>query len=134
MGMVRSVDADHARLTPSRLGAASWGVVAGLVAGLPVGALLSDQGMLAEPGAGVVPAWALFLGFVVAVGAVLGLALGPHPRGLAAAASGGLLLGLLGWVLWWLTVDPLCAAPPTWSIAAAGPPTPNSSARCSRAV
>ena len=96
MGMVRSVDADHARSIGGRLGAASGVAAAGLVAGLPVGVLLSDQGMLAEPGAGAVPAWALFLGFVVAVGAVLGLALGPRPRGFAAAASGGLLVGTAG--------------------------------------
>ena len=81
--------------------------MAGLVAGLPVGVLLSEQGMLAEPGAGAVPAWTLFLGFVVAVGAVLGLALGPRPRGFAAAASGGMLVGLLGWLVWSLTVEPL---------------------------
>jgi NADH:ubiquinone reductase (H+-translocating) len=121
MGMVRSVDAGRFRLVPGRLGGVARGVVAGLVAGLPVGVLLSDQGMLAEPGAGAVPAWALFIGFVVAVGAALGLALGPHHRGLAGAASGGMLIGLLGWLVWSLTVEPVVGGQvPTWSIADAG--------------
>ena len=96
------------------------GAVVGVVAGLPVGALLTYQGMLTDRGAGVVPAWLVYLVSVAAVGAVIGLIVGYQPHALAAASSGGVLVGLLGWLLWSLTVDPVLRGQlPTWSIDAA---------------
>ncbi|HEY4004904.1 MAG TPA: NAD(P)/FAD-dependent oxidoreductase [Pseudonocardia sp.] len=98
----------------------SGGVLAGVAAGLPVAALLTYQGMLAEPVVGVVPLWLTYLVSMATVGAITGLVLGYRPHALASAASGGMLLGLLGWLLWSLTLDPLLGGQlPTWSVGAA---------------
>ena len=96
------------------------GAAVGLAGGVPVGFLLTYQGMLSGPGAGAVPAWLLYLGYILTAGAVIGLVVGRRPRGLAAAAAGGVLVGLLGWLVWSLTVEPVLAGQvPTWSIDAA---------------
>lgn len=95
------------------------GAVAGLLVGLPVGALMRFQGTLGDAGVGVV-ALTLFLLYATATGAAIGLVVGYRPRGLALAASGGVLIGLLGWLLFSLSVDPvLHGQPPTWSVEAA---------------
>lgn len=94
-----------------------YGALAGLAAGVPVGALLGVQGVFGDRGPGVVPAWLLYAGCAVAVGAVTGVLVGPERRGLTAATTAGVLVGLLGWLLWWLTLEPvLRGATPTWSI------------------
>ena len=99
----------------------AWGgAAAGVATGLPVAALLTYQGMLAGPGAGQGRLWAVYVVSVATVGAVIGLVLGQRPHSLASAASGGVLLGLLGWLVWSLTLGPLLGGhPPTWSVAAA---------------
>jgi NADH dehydrogenase len=97
-----------------------WGAAAGLVTAAAVRLLMGYQGMLDTPGVGGIPAWGLFLGYGTAVGAAIGRVVGYRPGGRAAAASGGVLIGLLGWLLFALTVDPvLHGQPPTWSAAAA---------------
>ena len=97
-----------------------WGAAVGLVTAAAVRLLMGYQGMLDTPGVGAIPAWGLFLGYGTAVGAAIGLVVGYRPGGRAAAASGGVLIGLLGWLLFALTVDPvLHGQPPTWSAAAA---------------
>jgi NADH dehydrogenase len=111
------------QLSGSRLGAwepTGWGAAAGLVTAAAVRVLMGYQGMLDTPGIGGIPAWGLFVGYGTAVGAAIGGLLGYRPGGRAAAASGGVLIGLLGWLLFPLTVDPLLQGqPPTWSAGAA---------------
>ncbi len=98
---------------------AAWGAVAGLVAALPVGALIRFQRM-PDDAQGGVPSLALFILYATATGAAIGLVVGYRPQGLALAASGGVLMGLLGWLLFSLSVDPvLHGQPPTWSVEAA---------------
>ncbi|MDN3351525.1 NAD(P)/FAD-dependent oxidoreductase [Actinomadura sp. DC4] len=92
------------------------GVVSGLVPGLVFGALMTWQHILAPHGT---YGWAVFAGYAAVAGALLGAIVGRRPYGPAVSASGGLLLGLLGWVVWWLTLDPLLHGTPTWSVAAA---------------
>jgi NADH:ubiquinone reductase (H+-translocating) len=96
------------------------GLVAGALAGLPVAALLTYQWMTGSSVAtGLPPVWALVL-YAPLLGALVRLVLGPRPKGLARSASGGVLLGLLGWVVLSLTLDPLWHGHgPTWSLAAA---------------
>jgi hypothetical protein len=48
---------------------------------------------------GGVPSLALFILYATATGAAIGLVVGYRPQGLALAASGGVLMGLLGWLL-----------------------------------
>jgi NADH dehydrogenase len=97
-----------------------WGAAAGLVTAAAVRLLMGYHGMLDIPGVGGIPAWGLFIGYGTAVGAAIGLQVGYRPGGRAAAASGGVLIGLLGWLLFALTVDPvLHRQPPTWSAVAA---------------
>ncbi len=87
----------------------------GLVAGLPVGALMQLQGMLEDPGGA-----ARVLVYATLIGAAIGVVITQRAHGLAEAASGGALLGLLGWMLFSLTVDPLLhGTVPTWSVTAA---------------
>ncbi len=86
------------------------GVGSGLVSGLVFGVLMSWQHLLG---------WAVFTAYATVTGALLGAITGRRPHGQAMSASAGVLLGLLGWVVWWLTLDPLLHATPTWSIAAA---------------
>jgi NADH dehydrogenase len=103
----------------------------GLVSGLAVGALMAWQGLLADHG---VYGWAVFALYAAVTGELLGGfvepgrsalpggvgGVSPQETGPAVSAAGGLLLGLLGWAFWWLTVDSLLqGAAPTWSIAAA---------------
>lgn len=99
--------------------AAAWGAGLSLVTGLPIAALMRSEAMLRTAGPGV-PSATVFLVYVTATGAATGLVLGWQARGLAAAVSGGLLLGLLGWVAFPLTADPLLhLRTPTWSVGAA---------------
>lgn len=92
------------------------GAVTGLVVGALVGALMQFQGMLG----GGVPLWAGFLGSATAVGAAIGALPDHRPGEFAAAVSGGALVGLLGWLVLALTLDPLIhAAAPTWTVQAA---------------
>ncbi len=94
------------------------GAVTGLAAGLPVGALMQLQGMFAV--GGPVPPWALFLGSATLVGATLGAITDHRHHELAAAVTGGAVVGLLGWLVVALTLDPLLhATVPTWTVTAA---------------
>jgi NADH:ubiquinone reductase (H+-translocating) len=98
---------------------ATWGSAVGLLLGLPVAALMRAQGMFDDPAAGVAAA-GLFVLYSTATGTAIGVVVGYRPRGLAVAASGGVLIGLLGWLLFSLSVDPLLRGqPPTWSVEAA---------------
>ncbi|TDD59352.1 NAD(P)/FAD-dependent oxidoreductase [Actinomadura darangshiensis] len=93
------------------------GMVSGLVSGLAVGALMAWQGLLATHGT---YGWAVFALYAAVTGELLGGFVGRRPFGPAVSAAGGLLLGLLGWTFWWLTVDSLLqGTAPTWSVAAA---------------
>ncbi|WP_433465429.1 NAD(P)/FAD-dependent oxidoreductase [Spirillospora sp. CA-128828] len=93
------------------------GMGSGLVSGLAVGALMAWQDLLAVHGA---YGWAVFALYAAVTGELLGGFVGRRPAGPAVSAAGGLLLGLLGWTFWWLTVDSLIrGTTPTWSIAAA---------------
>ena len=99
----------------SQWSAAARGAGLGLVAGLPVGTLMQVQGMLDDPGGA-----ARFLVYATLTGAAIGVVITQRSHGLAEAASGGALLGLLGWMLFSLTVDPvLHGTAPTWSVDAA---------------
>jgi NADH:ubiquinone reductase (H+-translocating) len=94
------------------------GMAGGLASGLVFGVLMAWQDLLASHGT---YGWAVFAAYAMLTGAPLGAIVGRRPFGPAVSASGGLLLGLLGWVAGWLTVDPLLhGATPTWSLAAAG--------------
>ena len=94
------------------------GAVTGLAAGLPVGALMQLQGMFVD--GGPVPPWALFLFSATLVGATLGAITDRRSHEFAAAVTGGALVGLLGWLVVALTLDPLLhATAPTWTVAAA---------------
>ncbi|MEP6980917.1 MAG: FAD-dependent oxidoreductase, partial [Nakamurella sp.] len=96
-----------------------WGAFAGLVMGLPVGGLMAFQGMLRDGGRSETLAWVLFLTYATAAGVAIGL-FAPRTRGLALAATGGVMIGLLSWLLFSLTVDPvLHGRAPTWSVSAA---------------
>ena len=98
---------------------ALWGAVTGLVAGLLVGALMQFQGMFGDHG-GAASSWVVFLGSAIAVGGVIGVISDYRPHELAAAVSGGALVGLLGWLVVALTVNPLLHGTlPTWTVAAA---------------
>lgn len=100
--------------------AAASGAVAGIVTGLAVGALTGYSRVLDEQAIGLVAAWGLFTFYAAAAGAAIGLVVGYRPRGLALAASGGVLIGLLSWVLFSLTLDPMLnGEAPTWSVRAA---------------
>jgi NADH dehydrogenase FAD-containing subunit len=106
---------------PRRIELVLLGAAAGLVSGLVVGALMAAQSMFTGQSLGMLPGWALFVLYAVPTGVLLALVVGHRPHGVAVAASGGLLLGLLGWLAWYLTLDPLLRGdPPTWSAAAAG--------------
>lgn len=101
---------DRARFGRSTVG----GAVVGLVVAVPVGALMAFQGMVGAS------AWPLLLAYAAVTGATIGVVVPYRPLGVAVAASSGALLGLLGWVLFALTLDPLLHGQlPTWSVAAA---------------
>ncbi len=101
-------------------GLAGWGALAGLVSGVLVGAVMGAQGMISGFG---------LLGYAIyaaVVGAVLGAVTGRERRGPAAASSGGVLLGCLGWLAWSLTLVPLLHGhAPTWSAGVAARTYPN---------
>ena len=87
------------------------GAVAGLAGGLIIGSLMAYQGMVGPTG------WASFVVHAVILGAVLGAVAGQRARDLATAFSCGILVGLLDWAVWHLTLRPLLAGEiPTWTI------------------
>lgn len=109
-------------LTKSRLEEAVAGALAGLAAAIAVGATL-----LAGPiGLGLLPlptleplALAANLSLAAVLGAIFGVVFGYQSHGYAASIGGGLVYGLLWWVVGALTVAPLIAGQgPTWSVAA----------------
>lgn len=115
-----NLDARRRRKLPGASELTAWGAVAGLATGLPVGALMGYQRMLDDRGIGAVPAWGVFILYATAVGAAIGLVVAYRHRGLAVAATGGVLVGLLSWLLFWLTVNPvLHRQTPSWSVLAA---------------
>jgi len=94
------------------------GAVIGLAVGLLVGALMQFQGMFGDIG-GTAPSWAVFLVSATAIGGAIGVVTDP-PRELAATVAGGALVGLLGWLVIALTLNPLLqGTAPTWTVAAA---------------
>jgi NADH dehydrogenase len=96
------------------------GVLAGLIGGLPVGALTAYQNEFTEWATSVLPGWATFAAYVVVTGALIGAVVGYRPRAVAVAACVGVLFGLIGWLVWPLTVIPAVQGhTPTWSAAAA---------------
>jgi NADH dehydrogenase len=112
----------HHDVHPRRWELAVGGAVAGLTGGVVVGALMTHQGMFtgAGGGPGVFPVWTLPGAVGALTGAVLGPLVGYRPKGLAMTASAGMTIGLLGWVMWFLTVAPILrGGTPTWSVTAA---------------
>ncbi|MGI9031544.1 MAG: NAD(P)/FAD-dependent oxidoreductase [Ilumatobacteraceae bacterium] len=111
------------RWPSGRAGAALAGALAGLVAGLLTGALLAGQDAMAGSAFGARSAESGFVLYVVAsvgLGAGFGL-VGRYERdAYAADVSGGLLLGLLGFLLGPLTLVPLATGETVrWSLAEA---------------
>lgn len=95
------------------------GTAAGLAGGLIVGSLMAFHGMLSAEG-GLPAQWALFLTHAAILGAVLGAIVGERAYDLANAFALGLLVGLLTWVGWQLTLRPLLSGEmPTWTIMSA---------------
>ncbi|MEO6713317.1 MAG: NAD(P)/FAD-dependent oxidoreductase [Mycobacteriales bacterium] len=95
------------------------GAVAGLVAGALVSALMQFQGMFGDNGSAAA-SWAVLLGSATAIGGVIGVITDHRSHELAAAVSGGALVGLLGWIVIALTLNPMLhGTPPTWTVAAA---------------
>lgn len=83
----------------------------GVVAGLPGGTIVA---------AVTNPPWLPWAVHTVVLGAVLGLVIGDRGQSHGSAFSVGLLIGLLDWVTWTLTVVPALAGErPTWTIAVA---------------
>jgi len=105
----------------SQRAAAIAGALAGLLAGAVTGGLLADQDGMAGAGLaarGGQSGFALYLIATVLVGAVFGAVVGFERAGSAADVSGGLILGLLRFVLLPLTLVPLLAGRPVrWSVA-----------------
>jgi NADH dehydrogenase len=98
-----------------------WGALAGLLCGLVVGLLAWPQSILPGGEGGPAVGLALLLVLATMTGAVLAAVVGSRPGGLPISVSSGLLLGLLTWIAWSLTVEPLLRGQgPTWSAAAAG--------------
>ncbi|MGH9157345.1 MAG: NAD(P)/FAD-dependent oxidoreductase [Acidimicrobiales bacterium] len=98
-----------------------WGAGAGLLGGLVVGSLMGRQAMMGGSPGGGAGGLGVFLASAATTGALLGVVVGYRPRGFAASVSGGLLLGLLAWIVWSLTLEPLVRGEgPSWSAAAAG--------------
>lgn len=110
-------------MRPSRWVTILAGAGAGSLSALVVGTLLAAQGMTAPDTFGVTPAGVgvgLYLLLSVPLGAVFGAIFGYRPNGYGAAVGGGLLLGVLWWILRSLTLLPLLTGQePTWSLAAA---------------
>ncbi|MEO7744897.1 MAG: FAD-dependent oxidoreductase [Actinomycetota bacterium] len=77
------------------------------------------QEMFADSGASA-PPWVVFLGSATAIGAAIGGITDGRAHALAAAMSGGALIGLLGWLVIALTLTPLLRGmSPTWTVVAA---------------
>ena len=99
----------------------AWGAVAGLAAALPVGVLMATQHMVTG-----FAGWATFAAYALVIGVVLGAVARGTRQGLAMTASAGVLLGMLGWLLFSLTLDPLAhGLIPTWSATAAAKTYPS---------
>lgn len=91
--------------------AVGLGALAGLAAGLLVASLMAVNGMID------LGQWTLFLAHAALLGAVLGGFFGERLYNLANAFACGLLVGLLAWVLWQLTLLPvLLGGRPMWTI------------------
>ncbi|MEV0151376.1 MULTISPECIES: NAD(P)/FAD-dependent oxidoreductase [unclassified Nonomuraea] len=87
------------------------GLAAGAAAGVLVASLMAVNGMV-DLLQGV-----LFVGQAAVLGAVLGGFFGARLYNLANAFACGLIVGLIGWVAWQLTVLPiLLGGSPTWTI------------------
>ncbi|WP_406197748.1 NAD(P)/FAD-dependent oxidoreductase [Streptomyces sp. NBC_01017] len=83
----------------------------GVIAALPGGALVAVV---------TKPPWLPWAAHTVVLGAVLGLLLGGRRQSNGSAFSVGLLIGLLDWVTWTLTLAPaLDGQKPSWTIAVA---------------
>ncbi|WP_328873614.1 NAD(P)/FAD-dependent oxidoreductase [Streptomyces sp. NBC_00287] len=83
----------------------------GIIAGLPGGAIVA---VVTDP------LWIPWAAHSVVLGAVLGLLFGDHRQSSGSAFSVGLLIGLLAWVTWTLTLAPaLDGEKPSWTIAVA---------------
>ncbi|WP_328423915.1 NAD(P)/FAD-dependent oxidoreductase [Streptomyces sp. NBC_00443] len=83
----------------------------GVIAALPGGALVAVV---------TKPPWLPWAAHTVVLGAVLGLLFGGHRQSNGSAFSAGLLIGLLDWVAWTLTLAPaLEGQKPSWTIAVA---------------
>ncbi|MFI1398317.1 NAD(P)/FAD-dependent oxidoreductase [Streptomyces sp. NPDC020681] len=83
----------------------------GIIAGLPAGAIVA---VVTDP------SWMPWAAHTVVLGAVLGLLFGDHRQSNGSAFSVGLLIGLLDWVTWTLTIAPaLEGEKPSWTIAVA---------------
>jgi NADH dehydrogenase len=92
-----------------------WGAVAGLAAALPVGVLMATQHMVSA-----FPGWLAYAAYAVVIGVVLAAVARGTKQGLAMTASAGVLLGVLGWLVFSLTLAPLVQGVlPTWSATAA---------------
>jgi hypothetical protein len=100
---------------------AALGGAAGAVAGVVLVVLLSRQGMMADEAlsvSGELPGLVPQLVVAVTAGAAFGAVFRYQPSGAAASLSSGLLLGLLAWIGWTLTLVPvLDGRSPTWSAA-----------------
>ncbi|MCX4585620.1 NAD(P)/FAD-dependent oxidoreductase [Streptomyces sp. NBC_01481] len=83
----------------------------GIIAGLPGGVIVAVV---------TNPPWIPWAAHTLVLGAVLGLLFGEHRQSNGSAFSVGLLIGLLDWVTWTLTLAPaLEGRTPSWSIAVA---------------
>ncbi|WP_433223579.1 NAD(P)/FAD-dependent oxidoreductase [Microtetraspora malaysiensis] len=104
------------RVGRSRRREVAAGAVSGLLAGLLVGPVAAYSGMMRA--APMAPGWLLFGVYATITGVVLGaIARQRRPAPMVAA---GLLIGLLAWVGWTLTVEPLLHGQlPNWSARAA---------------
>ena len=103
---------------------------AGLVGGLVFAWAIGAQGMMGSAagllgltlsGAGV--AWHLLA--AVLIGASFGAIFHYQPRSYAATISNGLLYGLLWWILGPLTLRPMLASGPSWSLVEGGAQFPS---------
>ncbi|MFJ6631794.1 NAD(P)/FAD-dependent oxidoreductase [Streptomyces sp. NPDC091376] len=80
----------------------------GVIAGLPGGAIVAVV---------TNPPWMPWAAHTVVLGAVLGLLVGDHRQSNGSAFSVGLLIGLLDWVTWTLSLAPaLEGRTPSWTI------------------
>lgn len=83
-------------------------ILFGIIAGLPGGAIVAVV---------TNPPWMPWAAHTVVLGAVLGLLIGDHRQSNGSAFSVGLLIGLLDWVTWTLSLAPaLEGRTPSWTI------------------